>query len=592
MHSLMVKPVKILLVAALVMLALFASTPARAQDVCGTAPPPRLSAGQSARVTYADGVGNNLRTAPSAGATILGVMGEGEVFTVIGGPQCAENFNWWQVRRWDGQTGWTAEGTAGDYWLEPWPSEQSATRLSSDPPVFAGNAIAYVGAAIPGAVAVPYVLVPGTATTLQIGPVASADGVLVWSPDGTRIAMSDGNDIYVLRADGTQAANVTNSPAAFDSGPTWSPDGTRLAFASDTGGDSEIVTLSLTTNAVMNLSNNPGIDTWPAWSPDGTRVAFVSDRDGALDLYMTSAAGGMIPQRLTTGLTLDGPPRWSPDGRQIAFAARIDASRTDLTIVQADGSATAPVATGPGNRHDLAWSPDGKRLAFAAEIAPGTGREAVMTVRPDGNDPLQLTTATGRITGLSWSPDNAWIVFASDMNGTFDLFAIHPNGTNLTPVATSTALNTTNPAWQPVVAPGLSLPVTGTATPAPNPATTDVLLIYDAGVPVFTLLNASGRPLNLLSLTLTGNGVAAPASIWSEYSFTPLDNFKPGGCLMIWGFGIPDQPPPPECGDARQAWITNNQYLFWTGDNFTVSYNGVTVATCSSAAGQCAVDLP
>jgi hypothetical protein len=41
---------------------------------------------------------------------VLGVLADGEIFSVLSGPQCSENFWWWQVRRWDGQTGWTAEG--------------------------------------------------------------------------------------------------------------------------------------------------------------------------------------------------------------------------------------------------------------------------------------------------------------------------------------------------------------------------------------------------------------------------------------------------------------------------------------------------
>jgi hypothetical protein len=100
---------------------LAAPAPAAAQGSCGTAPAPRLVAGQSARVTIGDGTGNNLRASPSTTATVLGVMGDGEVFSVIGGPQCGENFWWWQVRRWDGQTGWTTEGKPGQYWVEPWP---------------------------------------------------------------------------------------------------------------------------------------------------------------------------------------------------------------------------------------------------------------------------------------------------------------------------------------------------------------------------------------------------------------------------------------------------------------------------------------
>ncbi len=111
----------LILLAVLIMTALPTFERAAAQGTCGTAQAPRLTVGQSARVVVSDGTGNNLRATANMGATVLGVLADGEVFSVLSGPQCAENFWWWQVRRWDGQTGWTAEGEPGKYWVEPWP---------------------------------------------------------------------------------------------------------------------------------------------------------------------------------------------------------------------------------------------------------------------------------------------------------------------------------------------------------------------------------------------------------------------------------------------------------------------------------------
>ncbi|NJL95800.1 MAG: hypothetical protein HC915_19740, partial [Anaerolineae bacterium] len=48
----------------------------------------------------------------------VGLLDPGEVFLVTNGPICDTSFTWWEIR-YEGQTYWTAEGTAGDYFLEP-----------------------------------------------------------------------------------------------------------------------------------------------------------------------------------------------------------------------------------------------------------------------------------------------------------------------------------------------------------------------------------------------------------------------------------------------------------------------------------------
>jgi uncharacterized protein YraI len=89
-----------------------------ASYTCDGAPPIRLYVGGPGRVT--PGVPNKLRNAPSlSGAEIGNIPGEG-VFTVTGGPHCADGFTWWQVN-YNGVVGWTASGNSSEYWVEPLP---------------------------------------------------------------------------------------------------------------------------------------------------------------------------------------------------------------------------------------------------------------------------------------------------------------------------------------------------------------------------------------------------------------------------------------------------------------------------------------
>ncbi len=85
---------------------------------CSLAPPARLTVGRQGRIT--PGVPNKVRSAPGTGAAQIGnIPGEG-VFQVIGGPQCADGYRWWQVD-YQGLVGWTASGTTAEYWVEPYP---------------------------------------------------------------------------------------------------------------------------------------------------------------------------------------------------------------------------------------------------------------------------------------------------------------------------------------------------------------------------------------------------------------------------------------------------------------------------------------
>jgi len=557
--------------------------PAAAQDTCGNAPPARLSTGQSARVTVSDGTGNNLRAAASAAetSTVLGVMADGEIVSVIAGPQCADDFWWWQVRRWDGQTGWTAEGVTGDYWLEPWPAAGAA--LATGPrPALENALIAYVSGAETSDIFLPYTMEAAGGTVAPLGDVEAGDGALAWAPEGTRVALSDGTDVYVASADGQSLTNLTNLPGTSDLYPVWSPEGTRIAFVSERTGDPEIFSMTAGGQAPLNLTNDAANDIDPAWSPDGTRIAFASDRDGNMEIYTMNAADGTLLQRETTTDADETSPAWSPDGTQIATIATNDGF-SDLVVIE-DGEPRA--LTTNANVAMFAWAPDGKRIAYVAETPVGSRQVALFSVRPDGTDLMQYTVNAGEIAGVSWSPDGRWLAFADNRQGTFDLFAIQASGAGFVNLTNSPSFDDVWPHWQPVAAPVTPPGVTG------HPADQDLLLIYDVGVPAFTLQNVSGAEVNLAPLSFSGAGVTVPASVWTEYTSSPLESFKSQGCLMIWGFGVDEQPAPPECGDARQGWITSDSAVFWTAGSFTVSYDGAEVATCDTAAGRCDVNLP
>ncbi len=104
---------------ALILLFSFAF-PAAAQDAanCGSALPPRLTAGQQGRVTVDTGFFLNLRAEPGVNAETIIQLANGESFEVVSGPQCVDGFNWWEIKQF-ALSGWIAESTNRDYMVEP-----------------------------------------------------------------------------------------------------------------------------------------------------------------------------------------------------------------------------------------------------------------------------------------------------------------------------------------------------------------------------------------------------------------------------------------------------------------------------------------
>jgi hypothetical protein len=172
------------------------------------------------------------------------------------------------------------------------------------------------------------------------------DNKPAWSPDGARLVFASARndagcdvdckfELYLMDADGSQQANLTNHPANDDS-PDWSPDGQQILFSSDRDGNDEIYTWDLREQVLTRLTNHPERDTSPVWSPDGRRIAFESYRDGNFEIYVMDA-DGTNPRRLTKNAIWDAWPAWSPDGARLVFASQRDGADFDLYTITAEG---------------------------------------------------------------------------------------------------------------------------------------------------------------------------------------------------------------------------------------------------------------
>ena len=205
---------------------------------------------------------------------------------------------------------------------------------------------------------------------LVAGLMASVEPAQATFPgDNGRIAFSSNRapatsfQIYSVNSTGREAdlSPVTTQLAGFDGDPVYSPDGTKIAFERNTGGNSNIWTISSTGGANANqITDNPAQDASPDYSPDGKRIAFTSNRAPAtsFQIYSVSSTGREADLNpVTTQLAgTDSAPVYSPDGTKIAFQRTVGNANANIWTINSTGGANAnQITDNPAEDFDPTW---------------------------------------------------------------------------------------------------------------------------------------------------------------------------------------------------------------------------------------------
>ncbi len=273
------------------------------------------------------------------------------------------------------------------------------------------------------------------------------------SPDGTQIVFDLLGDIYsmpISGADGTDGnfPKKLTSGVAWDMQPRFSPDGHRIAFTSDRTGKSKragdnIWTMRADGSQLRQVTNETyRLLNGPAWSPDGNylvaRKHFTSRRSlGAGEMWMyhraaldaNAMAGVQLTKRPNDQKDVNEPV-FSPDGKYLyysqdatpgdSFEYDKDSNKQIYVVKRLDleTGETESYITGPGGACRPTPSPDGKRIAFVRRIGAKTALHVLDTesgsIRPVYDqlerDMQEAWAIHGVYPSFAWMPDGQSLV--------------------------------------------------------------------------------------------------------------------------------------------------------------------------------------
>ncbi len=263
-----------------------------------------------------------------------------------------------------------------------------------------------------------FVMEPGAAgqavnLAIQITPYSSggkAIADLAWSPDGSRIAYTRGNNagddsVWVVNADGTTTFPLEIGGPGAKRHPTWSPDSARIAYAVVKNAPEQIYVAPSTGGIGPALPNGVGHE--PEWSPDGLRIAFDGYQPKSfsnVDLHIVGADGSgtplIVPPSAYTEWTFNA---WSPDGGRIAYRATDSGGRSIYRVMNADGGGDHPVASpGEGDARYASWSPDGSRVVYEGALISNIAARNLYLANSDGSGGAQPLTSDGKSEYPAW----------------------------------------------------------------------------------------------------------------------------------------------------------------------------------------------
>lgn len=229
-------------------------------------------------------------------------------------------------------------------------------------------------------------------------------------------------DLFLMRPDGSQRRNITNTPDANEAYPLFSRDGTRLLYrrlargeridGNDYGRQGAPVVAKSDGSGAKALGGEGDLP-WASWSPDGKEFACLSVKG----ITFVDTATGQVTRTLKRSGFFQ-QLTWSPDGAWLSGVS--NAFGTSWSVARMNAKTGEANAVSSIDNCTPDWFPDSKRMIFAnrhpSNVATGTyGWTQLWMADPDGKNPQLVYAEDGRhIYGGHVSPDGKYALFTGN----------------------------------------------------------------------------------------------------------------------------------------------------------------------------------
>ncbi|KAJ6837382.1 putative protein TolB [Iris pallida] len=278
----------------------------------------------------------------------------------------------------------------------------------------------------------------------------------------TRRPGSEYRHIELLVSVGTsyEFVEVTRpvSPYVHHYNPFISPDGKQIGYHRCRGGNNGNPPLLLEnikspSPEAFSLFRIDG--SFPSFSHDGERIAYVN----LPGVYVVNSDGSGEPRKVFAGNAFPTAWDWKREGVIYTshgpdFATertKVDIVSITLNVDDDSEPSVKKLTHGGENNAFPSPSPDGKWLVFRSGRSGHKNLYIMDAAEGEDGGIYRLTEGPWSDTMCNWSPDGKWIAFASDRDspgsGSFAMYMVHPDGTELRKVFHSGDGGRTNHPW-------------------------------------------------------------------------------------------------------------------------------------------------